>query len=55
MLLFSKANCERTEPPLLPHMYQCVNGRRIPKLWMCDGEDDCKDNSDEMVRQCYTL
>ncbi|XP_072019488.1 low-density lipoprotein receptor-like [Amphiura filiformis] len=27
--------------------FRCGNGRCIPKLWHCDNEDDCGDNSDE--------
>lgn len=27
--------------------FQCKNGRCIPRVWRCDTEDDCYDNSDE--------
>lgn len=35
-----RAKCEESQFP-------CSNGRCIPLLWKCDGDEDCSDGSDE--------
>ncbi|XP_008555784.1 very low-density lipoprotein receptor isoform X1 [Microplitis demolitor] len=32
--------------------FQCKNGNCLPMPWVCDGADDCKDNSDEIPSIC---
>jgi len=32
--------------------FACKNGRCIPKLWMCDFDNDCGDDSDEPAYMC---
>lgn len=36
-----------------PNEKQCRNQKCIQKIWWCDGENDCGDNSDEdQCRKC---
>ena len=32
--------------------FKCSNGRCIPKSWLCNGNDDCKNNDDESRYRC---
>lgn len=32
--------------------FHCANGKCIPFSWVCEGENDCGDNSDETIAQC---
>merc|ERR1719219_2805950 len=35
--------------------FSCANGKCIPKTWICDGNNDCGDSSDEKDSKCDKL
>lgn len=46
MFLLDKRTCDPDTE------FSCKNGRCIPKLWMCDFDNDCGDDSDEPAYMC---
>lgn len=47
-ILPSTGDTGRCEPPEM----MCGNGRCVQKIWRCDGDDDCRDGSDERAEYC---
>nr|AHL26191.1 lipoprotein receptor 2B [Pandalus japonicus] len=43
----SQIECRDTE-------WRCDRSRCIPKKWMCDGDPDCSDGTDEVIANCPT-
>ena len=35
-----------------PNKFTCTNNNCVPRSHLCDGDDDCEDNSDETTDQC---
>ncbi|XP_042220954.1 prolow-density lipoprotein receptor-related protein 1-like isoform X2 [Homarus americanus] len=48
---FDEQDCP--PPSCSADWFSCNNTKCIPKVWVCDGEQDCPDNSDEMA-ECST-
>lgn len=42
--------CRSGKFPCEPNEFKCDNDRCVQKQWLCDGDDDCGDGSDE--RNC---
>ncbi|XP_022241765.1 low-density lipoprotein receptor-related protein 2-like [Limulus polyphemus] len=44
--------CVATNITCDENKFTCANGKCIPRLWACDGDDDCGDNTDEDKKFC---
>uniref|UniRef100_A0A5S6QY80 Neurotrypsin n=1 Tax=Trichuris muris TaxID=70415 RepID=A0A5S6QY80_TRIMR len=44
--------CAVSEVECFPKKFKCTSGHCIDFKWICDGEDDCGDGSDEDQRKC---
>ncbi|XP_065200337.1 very low-density lipoprotein receptor-like isoform X2 [Planococcus citri] len=50
--VYANNNTNRPFPRCLERQYHCDNGRCVPWAWVCEGENDCGDNSDEKPSLC---
>lgn len=44
----AELTCPTVENSCSSDHFTCNNGNCVPKGWRCDGDDDCRDNSDEL-------
>ena len=44
----ANGTCAQSGGTCTGDQFTCSNGLCVPKLWKCDGDDDCGDNSDEV-------
>ena len=44
--------CCSVEYECLPDYWKCANGICVDKNYVCDGEEDCDDGSDELSENC---
>ncbi|CAB3239817.1 unnamed protein product [Arctia plantaginis] len=51
-VLASNSSVKASESICSLKQFQCTNGKCIPKMWVCDLERDCEDNSDEEIEEC---
>lgn len=43
------------QPKCTDRQFQCKSGECIPIKYICDGESDCKDRSDEDPTECTNI
>ncbi|VDL67494.1 unnamed protein product [Nippostrongylus brasiliensis] len=50
--LFTEQSQLQERRPCSPFEFECSNSVCIPRKFMCDGDNDCGDNSDETSTEC---
>lgn len=51
--VFANGTCPKINGTCGPDYFSCNNGLCVPKLWVCDEDDDCGDGSDENEAVCF--